>query len=267
MTELKPVFFAAMTIICAGLFDGCKNGIRIETGITLDKNGKEVRRYEKGYNPEGKIVFEKEYYEKELINKQEFEYDESGNCILEKIYESDEKNPVAILNYFYESREKTVATDGEGRQWFNVFKYDSQGNKIFEEYYSGTEILESTNYEYDSEGRKTVEERYDYGMDFNDRTVYEYDDKGNCISEFCYSIDESIENFSDEEREYLRTKTFYFFDSEGRCIAKEYFDNVEEEHNYKIEYIYDKNNKVMEKFFNGTEEAAEPDFITAITYK
>lgn len=209
-------------------------------------NGTEKRYcyYQYTYDDANQLLDVKEYRgdKQELVNEQQYEYDEAGRRI--KIVYADSQQDVYSLKYEYDEKGwlNSIKVQKKNGEEFLLRSYVySDFGKVVEikDYRTFLKTTEQSyilkKYEYDTFGR-VVKIRYYDSKDLNtekEKYEYTYDKNSNIITEV---IQKQYENKNIKPVNEMRTHTY---DSMGRLIKTEYLDNIDG--NKKVtSYKYDK---------------------------
>lgn len=209
-------------------------------------NGTEKRYcyYQYTYDDANQLLDVKEYRgdKQELVNEQQYEYDEAGRRI--KIVYADSQQDVYSLKYEYDEKGwlNSIKVQKKSGEEFLLRSYVySDFGKVVEikDYRTFLKTTEQSyilkKYEYDTFGR-VVKIRYYDSEDLNtekEKYEYTYDKNSNIITEV---IQKQYENKNIKPVNEMRTHTY---DSMGRLIKTEYLDNIDG--NKKVtSYKYDK---------------------------
>ncbi len=113
-----------------------KNG-RIIEEIELDSDNIEISKYEKEYNENGTLKFEKNYRNERLYSKEIFEYDTNNNLIKKQL-EILPENIKVIDIYRFDNKNNMIYNSSHQNGVFvfeNKCEYDNDNNLISEEFF------------------------------------------------------------------------------------------------------------------------------------
>ena len=110
---------------------------RVKEEIELDSENNEISKYEKTYDENGMLKFEKHYRDGILFNEESFEYDEKGN-LLKKNHRNHPDNFEVIDNYQFDIKNNMIYNSSKQNGvlvFENKCGYDENNNLISEEFF------------------------------------------------------------------------------------------------------------------------------------
>ena len=190
----------------------------------------EDRHYEKSirkYDSEGRLTA-CNYYSKDYISENTYEYDKNGNQI--SYYYYKKINNVEMWNGYYETYEYNedgnlttqYRYEPDGTRHVDIRRiYDDSGNMVAEYSYDnrGAVIWKASNtYEYDYNNNRRAQYSYnENGVKYLEYT-WRYDNSGNMLEQILYNMDGTIDWKSSNAYEYNtgnNLTTEYTFDEDG----------------------------------------------------
>ena len=206
--------------------------------------------YENTYNEQGlvtqKIRTMKHYDQLITVYKYTFDYDDEGNLLMTKGFDTNENNEwiesyrneyhyredgllVAIKHYRYYS---------SGDSWLNEvtdYYYNEQGLCVEKTTSDGYEMTAKVLYTYDESGRITSETKMrleEWELVFTEKTEWEYDAEGNCTNLIYFKYDQY-------NGIWLFFSSFQYtydlsYPINGIAGFSTYWDNSRFEPNYKV---------------------------------
>ncbi|WP_424989129.1 hypothetical protein [Flagellimonas sp.] len=218
----------------------------------LDSLGKEVERYEFGYDNNNNLKERLEYDRGELIEKIKYDYDSIGNRTKSYLsfiptssqsqtdYLYDESNKVVVVN-FLDSKGNLIQRDKYS------YQFEDDKNQVIKSiYHSNGELNSEKYFEFDNRGNLTVEYSLDKlenvpfskrsnrveklfstnglvmittesgfsGMNYTQETIYHYDSINNIIRE-------EITRFKENDTIFVPPIEFeYVYDDENNWVQK-----------------------------------------------
>lgn len=169
-----------------------------------------------------------------LIEKLAVKFDDKGNKIEEKLYSSDSSlldhvahayndqgNLIESKLYDYKGVKKNITT----------YKYNDKGNLIEENFCKVEGVVKYARfYVYDVKGNRIEKSYYSDGI-LEDKTLFNYDSKGNCISwnEF-------------DKAGNLQGRRTFFFDNIGNLVEERHYynENLQEKSVFKYDAMGNK---------------------------
>ncbi len=195
-----------------------EQGKLIKEEISYESDGEaynSVSEYE--YDSKGNQTLLLSYDDGVLAEKVESAYDDRGNMLVSKSYEGSAKKPYEVIEREYDSENRQTKSTiyGEDGKVNSISEYvfDEKGNQLQYSVKDGENVetyrMENT---FNENGDPLTNDEYgDGGLLW--RTVYEYDDKGSCVS---------IKEYNEEKLEVSRSE--YTYDSHGNQIAYIVYD-------------------------------------------
>jgi len=155
--------------------------------------------YEREYNDEGRIVWEKTYnfgiITQEIVS---YTIQEDNNGWIrypDKIIEYYEDGSKLVSEYGYNGElvKETYynSDDTIARELTYTIEYDDNGNYIGKKSYDGDRLISETQYSYDSEGWTYVSHITEYSED-GSYIIYDYDESGSIIKTTSYDSENNV---------------------------------------------------------------------------
>ena len=161
--------------------DGRQTGIR-----SYNANGEETGYVEYLYDEKGRIIQDAGYSANGTISKVTYEYDEEGNVV--QSYEDEED-----IEFSYDAQGNVIEQRWPGENGLVMtFTYNEQGQNIRTDEYKGDEYLGYTIYEYDERGNQISENTYNSANELTEKVVMEWDENGNMLSENIYDSNDAL---------------------------------------------------------------------------
>ena len=168
------------------------------------------------YDQQGNILEEKHYNSYgHLLAKYIYQYDKQGN-ILGKSYYSEGR---LLAKYIYECNRWGNAIESKGYNYQGrsiskqTFEYDEYGNRIEQKQYNADgSILSRQVYKYDERGNLVELEEYNLEGDLVSKTVYEhqFDSQGSWIGRTAVRVEDEVEvpvSITMRKIEYYKSST------------------------------------------------------------
>jgi hypothetical protein len=134
-----------------------------------DFNDKLTEAFEYEYYPDGEMSVRRQLDERrKLILETEFKYSESGALLL-RVSRNRRGDLSDFLKIEYNDQDQVVRQSFSGKYIF-AYEYDSQGNPVVEEQFSGDMMDNRITSEYDSNNRIVLEDQIKFSKQFE----YEY---------------------------------------------------------------------------------------------
>ena len=188
------------------IYRGDKSEVYAEERYEYDENGNVT--YRVSYDPYGIVNLE---------NRYEYEYDENGNVIRRFIYYGRNGNVIGKDEYKY---------DGHGNMTYEV-KYDSHGNVDWEHKYE---------YKYDKNGNIISEKIHSWnhrnGESDTGKIIYEYDENGKKTLETCYNENGKI-TLKTEFNEYEQMAQEFYYNENGEFMHRIEFEYINPRYIYR----------------------------------
>lgn len=206
-------------------YDGNKNML---TSKTYDEDGELVEYYEYSYYDNGEIcqiyhskgadydytfynelgqMYEKDEYESSssIYDINLYYYDENGNKISSILKDSNMK--ILWTNeYEYDVNNNLIKESSTYNDCYILYDYDTLNLLCYEtKYYGDGELLSSTTYNYDAEGR-LIEELVNYTeekAEYDTTYLYEYDSYGNLVKYIWYDSAGDINEWYEYTYDFL----------------------------------------------------------------
>lgn len=211
------------------------------------------------------VEVEASYYSNDTLNYDRrcvYYFNLLGDVDVVAVYFAGDTEPTLYRSYSYD--DQAVATEmvaGERPydkrpEWRTTYTYNEQGLLIEEVEFYMTENILSTRflYEYDSQGRRLHDLRYDGGDVLMWECLYKYDSEGRLLFE-------SRRNYEDAAN---MGDTRYNYDAQGMLVAKEEFQpDYEKETKQITTYRYDELGHLVEAV---TKSAGVVEYTTSFSY-
>ena len=228
MTVLLGDYNLPIRLISGGTV-GVKDGVYTydEKGLILKQSVEYegvVSTYDYSYDANDRMILAEYRQDGTLVSYNEYEYDEKGNCTREAYVLGDE----VYYNYrnYYDENGRVVKIESEVDGYVYTFTYNEDGNRTTErgeapdgitnytialtytengelakEVYTSGDNVETIDYAYNTEGYRT-KMVLTLSNNYQEMTVWEYDENGNPIKEEFTSTDGGYECV---ETEYVFT--------------------------------------------------------------
>jgi YD repeat-containing protein len=203
----------------------------LEKGNATDSKGRDHKTSQ--YDDEGKLVWAHiTQYESGRISvktsyngsgiqtaQYQYAYDSNGNCLKSSWY-FQEDGILLLSEQKYDAQSRLIEKTGYGNVHIStnkgIYEYDENGRKSKETYWPDVEYINSyfvSEFEWTAFGAPAVERRFDETGELADYSVYEYNDKQQCVKETYYKADGSVD-----------TSYRYEYDESGKRAAEKRFD-------------------------------------------
>ena len=144
-------------------------------------------------------------------------YDESGNALVSYGYYPTLGGTLYKVEYTYNADglvTKETRIDSDGSIDSSTYQYDSNGNRIREDRYNGSgNLSDYLLYEYNAAGLESKCVSYSSDGTLNWYDTRSYNDAGNCTEQFHYSGDGQLD-----------WRTVYYYDADGNYTGSEEYD-------------------------------------------
>lgn len=229
MNKSREVIVSGMLLLFCATANAYDFNFKDTNFFTLEFNEKHVKPGIKevdikSYGIEHKFGGTQEVPEEELVCK----YNEKGDIIEGVGYK---------FNTEYDQNDKKWVIKDSLKIFNSAFEYDGLGRLV-----KNTDSGNVINYKYDDKGALLEQEKFDSSGDPQEKKVYTYDAKGNCIRE-------DVKYRFILQNSYLdKTSETYTYDAKNRKIQM-YWSSAEGATTFpkKIVYKYDDNNRLKEE--------------------